>query len=301
MATYNLSIRYAGDAITDGRIPIRDLAPSLLALSESFQQIQQVIDPDSDPISLDIKATSKGSFIVDLILANGKDIISHVVSLLNSDPTNAALNLRGIVTTFYGVIKLIKKLYNKKIRKQETLADGEIKLTLDNNESVKISKSILDSYQNVNIRTSVHSVVKPLEKDGINSVEINSAKSLKVSVKKEEYKKFVVPKAKDKELDDKVYEAEYLQIETVAFGHDNKWKFSEDTNKFWASIEDKDFLDRVEKNQTQFGSTDILKVRLRKKTYSTNEGLKNEYIIEKVLEHQKGAQQIELDFENDNK
>lgn len=298
MATCNLSIRYAGDAITDGRIPIRDLAPSLLALSESFQQIQQVIDPDSDPISLDIKATSKGSFIVDLVLANGKDIISHVVSLLNSNPTNAVLNLSGIVTTFYGVIKLIKKLYNKKIKKQETLANGDIKLTLDKNESIIINKVILDSYQNVNIRTSVHSVVKPLEKDGINSVEINSDKNLNVSVEKNEYKKFEVPQAKDKELDDKV-STEYLQIENIAFEHDNKWKFSEDTNKFWASIKDKDFIDRVEKNQTQFGSTDILKVRLRKKTYSTNAGLKNEYIIEKVLEHQKGAQQIELDFEDD--
>lgn len=299
MATCNLSVRYAGDAITDGRIPIRDLAPSLLSLSESFQQIQKVIDPDSDPISLDIKATSEGSFVVDLILANGKDLISHVVNLLNSDPTTAALNLNAIVTTFYGVIKLIKKLYNKKIKKQETLNNGDIKLTLDKNESITISKVILDSYQNVNIRTSVHSLVKPLEKDGISSLEINSDKNMSVSVKKKEYKKFEVPKAKDKELDDKV-SIEYLQIENIAFEHDNKWKFSEDTNKFWASIEDRDFLDRVEKNQTQFGSTDILKVRLRKKTYSTNEGLKNEYIIERVLEHQKGAQEIELNIEDDN-
>ncbi|MCO6530339.1 hypothetical protein [Lactobacillus sp.] len=298
MATCNLSVRYAGDAITDGRIPIRDLAPSLLALSESFQQIQQVIDPDSDPVSLDIKATSEGSFIVDLILANGKDLISHVVNLLNSDPTAAALNLSTIVTTFYGVIRLIKKLYNRKIKKQENLNNGDIKLTLDKNESITISKGILDSYQNINIRTSVHNLVKPLEKDGINSLEINSNKNISISVKKTEYNKFDVPKINDKELDDKVT-TEYLQIENIAFEHNNKWKFSEDTNKFWASIEDKDFLEKVEKNQTQFGSTDILKVRLRKKTYSTNEGLKNDYIIEKVLEHQKGAQQIELNFEDD--
>lgn len=170
---------------------------------------------------------------------------------------------------------------------------------MDKNESITISKVILDSYQNVNIRTSVHSLVKPLEKDGISSLEINSDKNMSVSVKKKEYKKFEVPKAKDKELDDKV-SIEYLQIENIAFEHDNKWKFSEDTNKFWASIEDRDFLDRVEKNQTQFGSTDILKVRLRKRTYSTNEGLKNEYIIERVLEHQKGAQEIELNIEDDN-
>lgn len=298
MATCNLSVRYAGDAITDGRIPIRDLAPSLLALSESFQQIQQVIDPDSDPISLDIKATSEGSFIVDLILANGKDLISHVVNLLNSDPTTAALNLSTIVTTFYGVIRLIKTLYNRKIKKQENLNNGDIKLTLDKNESIIISKEILDSYQNINIRISVHSLVKPLEKDGINSLEINSDKNMSISVKKTEYNKFDVPKANDKELDDKVT-IEYLQIENIAFEHNNKWKFSEDTNKFWASIEDKDFLEKVEKNQTQFGATDILKVRLRKKTYLTNEGLKNDYIIEKVLEHQKGAQQIELNFEDD--
>lgn len=93
MATYNLSIRYAVDAINDGRIPVEDLAPSLLALSDSFQEIQKIIDPESEPVSLDIKTTEKGSFLVDLVLANGKDIVSNVISFLTSNPTTAIINL----------------------------------------------------------------------------------------------------------------------------------------------------------------------------------------------------------------
>ena len=296
MATYNLSIRYAGDAINDGRIPVKDLAPSLLALSDSFQEIQKIIDPESEPVSLDIKATEKGSFLVDLVLANGKDIVSNVISFLTSNPTTAIINLSALVTTFYGVFKLTKSFYNKKIERKESLSNGDVRITLNDGTTIATNEKILKSYQNLDVRTSIHDIVQPLERKGLNSLEISSEKEVKITVDKKDYEKFKVPKPNDKELDDKTT-TEYLQIESVAFEH-GKWKFFDGTNKFFAEIKDEEFIDKVSKNQTQFGSTDILKVELRKKTFQTTDGLKNEYTIEKVLEHKKGPQEIELDFDN---
>ncbi|WP_273715135.1 hypothetical protein [Leuconostoc mesenteroides] len=86
-----------------------------------------------------------------------------------------------------------------------------------------------------------------------------------------------------------------MQIINVAFEH-GKWKFSDGTNQFFANIEDADFIKTVMENKTQFGSTDVLKVKLRTNRRFTREGLKSDFIIEKVLEHIKGSQQIELDF-----
>ncbi|MDR0317408.1 MAG: hypothetical protein LBH89_02995 [Lactococcus lactis] len=42
MAQYEMSIRYAGDANQNGRMPIKDLAPALLAVSGALQEIQRI-------------------------------------------------------------------------------------------------------------------------------------------------------------------------------------------------------------------------------------------------------------------
>lgn len=109
MAKYDFSVRYYGDALEDNSIPIKELAPSLLALSEAFQEVQFIANPHEETISLDIKATEKGSFIIDLILTNGKDIFDQAISFLNGTESNAFSNLVTYVSIFSGALTFIKK------------------------------------------------------------------------------------------------------------------------------------------------------------------------------------------------
>ncbi|QFR62681.1 hypothetical protein LH991_01080 [Schleiferilactobacillus harbinensis] len=110
MATYNFTVRYYGKALDAHRIPVRDLAPSLLALSEAFQEIQHIQNPTEPDLSLDIQASDNGSFLVDLILANGPDLLNRAMNLLNSQPSTALINLSGYVALFIDAVQLIKKL-----------------------------------------------------------------------------------------------------------------------------------------------------------------------------------------------
>ena len=116
--------------------------------------------------------------------------------------------------------------------------------------------------------------------------------------------KFDVSDTKEKQLNS-IKQDVYLQAIHVAFKHGNgKGKFSEgeNANQFFADIEDEDFLESVQKNKIQFGSTDTLKVKLRKTQYLDKSGaLKTDYTIVKVLQHIKGAEEIELDLYSDNK
>ncbi|KRK96663.1 hypothetical protein FC88_GL002115 [Companilactobacillus futsaii JCM 17355] len=78
------------------------------------------------------------------------------------------------------------------------------------------------------------------------------------------------------------------------------WRFSDGTTKFFADIDDFEFIKSVQKNFQQFGSTDLLKVELQTQQYISKEGnLKSKYTVKKVLEHKKGAQQINLKFTDD--
>lgn len=293
MAKYNFEVHYDGQGLENNSIPIQDLAPSLLSLSEAFQLIQQLKNPNEDHISLNIKATQKGSFIAELLLVNGSDLINQVINMLNSNNSQAALNLTSYVTIFVGLVKAIKSIKNRKI-KNKIEQQGQVTLTLDNDTKLTISKDVFDAYKDINIRTQVHEIVKPLNTDGIDSIKF-TGKDISVAVKEDDYTQFEVPEAKEKELDSHD-EIKYLHVVNVAFEH-GKWKFSDGATQFFADIEDKDFIKLVEKNEIQFGSTDVLKVKLKTQQFIDTQGkLKSSFTILKVLDHIKGSQEIELDL-----
>ncbi|HFQ5723028.1 TPA: hypothetical protein ACHR38_002893 [Listeria monocytogenes] len=295
MAKYDFSIRYYGNALEDGRIPIKDLAPSLLALSESFHEIQKISNPNEPELSLDIKATSEGSFIVDLLLSNGKDLLNQAISLLTNKENEAVLNLASYVSIFLAAIPLIKKLKSHKMTNQYENKDGHTTLTFDDNSSITVTNEVVESCKSITFRKSVRKFVQPLENEGIEGIDYYHSKEETYTILKEDYSLFEVPQTKNKELEPTISEV-YLQIINVAFEH-GKWKFSDGTNQFFASIEDEEFIAAVEKNQQQFGSTDTLRVILQNNQQLTSNGLKSEFVVTKVLEHLKGAQQIALDLE----
>lgn len=295
MATLDMSVRYFGNAVDTGRMPVKDLAPALLALSEAFHEIQKLENPTEKPLSLDIQATKKGSFIVDLILTNGDDLLSKAIDLLNSDNSTAAINLATYITTFYGMVNLSKAAIGKKFKKQEKADEHNVKLTFDDGTCITIPAKSLEAYKDVEIRRTVKEVVKPVSDGDAAGIEFISEKMSKVSISSEQARRFEVPSVQDEELP--ATESK-VALQIISVGFDNiKWRFSDGTNQFFASIDDKQFMDDVHNNKYQFGSTDILTVQLRQNQTMTENGLKSEYTIVKVLDLKHGARQIELDFE----
>ena len=293
MAKYNFEVYYDGQGLENNSIPIQDLVPSLLSLSEAFQLIQQLKNPNEDHVSLNIQATQKGSFIAELLLVNGKDILNQVISMLNSNNSQAALNLTSYVTIFVGLVKAIKSIKNLKI-KNKIEQQGQVTLTLDNDTQLTIPTDVFNAYKHIEIRKQVHEIVEPLNTDGIDNIKF-TGKDIFVAINKADYEQFEVPEAKERELDshDGIT---YLHVVNVAFEH-GKWKFSDGATQFFADIEDKDFIKLVEKNAVQFGSTDMLKVKLQTKQFIDTQGkLKSSFTILKVLDHIKGSQEIELDL-----
>lgn len=110
MAKYEFEVHYQGIALKNNSIPIKDLAPSLLSLSEAFQTIQKIKSPGSDALSLNITATKKGSFIAELLLVNGQNLLKQAMNILNSNPSQALINLTTYVTLFAETINAIKKI-----------------------------------------------------------------------------------------------------------------------------------------------------------------------------------------------
>lgn len=290
MAQYEFSIHYSGSALETGRMPVKDLAPALLAISGAFQEMQRIKFPDQPPISLEINSTKKGSFIVELLLTNGKDFLSQMVDLLTCKESDALLNLIELTTIFGTMYKLIRSKY----KKEEKQPDGKTKITIDNGETIVLDDSDIKIYRSIEFRTHIKNSVSPLENEGVNQIEFSSKKTETITIVKNDLKSFDVPPIKDEILEPTV-SVLYLQLLNVAFEH-GKWKFSNGTNQFFATIEDEDFMDSVKQGKRKFSTSDRLKVRLRTEQKATSSGLKTDFFIEKVLEHVPGAIQLELDF-----
>ena len=76
-----------------------------------------------------------------------------------------------------------------------------------------------------------------------------------------------------------------LQIESAVFKDGNKWRFSDGASSFFAELTDSAFMARIESGLERFGKGDLLSVDLRRVQSVTDNGLKLEYTVERVLEH----------------
>ena len=71
-----------------------------------------------------------------------------------------------------------------------------------------------------------------------------------------------------------------------------------DENKYYAKMDDEDFLKQIDSGKQSFTKGDMLKIRRERTQIRKADGtIKNEYRVIKVLEVQKRAKEIDLPFE----
>lgn len=302
----NFHIIYDGSALENNEMDIRDLAPSLLALSDLFDEANHLLNHGQSKIAINVKASFKtGCFGVELSIV--QDALSSFFNFFkNEDVITAAtiatlvgLNAKDIRNSLIGFIKWLK---NRKIKQVNLLESGLVKVVLDE-DSIEIEKRILDLYRNSKIRKALETAIsKPLEKDGIDSFACAEGMPNEnmpfFSITKEERNCFIIPEIADETLKELEYEA-HLQALSIAFQEDNKWRFTDGTNKFYAEVKDSIFLHKIQNNDIAFRKDDLLRVLLLMKQRLTGSGLKSEYQILKVLEHRSAARQLELPLEKD--
>jgi hypothetical protein len=76
-----------------------------------------------------------------------------------------------------------------------------------------------------------------------------------------------------------------LAIASVAFTEGNKWRLSDGSSTFHATIADEGFLARVDRGEERFGKGDILRVELHMTQSRGDVGLTTTYVVEHVIDH----------------
>lgn len=297
-------IIYDGPALENNEMDVRDLAPALIALSDLFDEANQVLNQGRVELSTHVKASFKtGCFGIELGVFQG--FASSIKGLFQDDPIVGAatlVTLAGFCTVkniSQGLLSFIKWLKGREIQEIVLLDNEKVKVVVDS-DAYETEKKIIDLYRNERIRKALEAAIyKPLQKDGIDSfgcaVKMPQNGDDFFSISKLESQSFIATKTEDEPLEEIEYVA-HIHALNIAFQDDNKWKFSDGSNKFFAEMKDIAFIERIQSNDIAFRKDDILKARILMKQKLTAAGLKPEYQVLEVLDHRSAHRQLELPF-----
>lgn len=295
MSAVTFQLTYDGPAVAHNEINVRDLAPAMLAVGETFEALNRLFNGNKAEIAVNVRAHEPGSFTVVF------DVIQQarpIVDFFSGPEITAALNLRELlitgIGTGVGLIKLIKKLKGRAPLRITELEPGLFRLQLEK-ETFDVPIELLRAYKDFSVRTAIERFVAyPLKKEGIDSLRIQSSKTDGTIVKKEEAAYFSLPATDDQVIIDD-FRRTALTIRDLSFDENGLWRLNEGSNRVRASITDEAFLQKIENDEIRFAKHDVLICDVRFIQRRTTKGqVKNEYQITKVLDHIQAPRQLQL-------
>lgn len=285
---------YDGAALADHRMDVRDLAPALVAIADLFTAANKEINGDAADVRLEVHASFKaGSFGIDFVAS--QHLLSQIKDIFSGNGATAIANgwtmmqIIGFVGGA-GLIGLLRKLRGGRPVKIEQ--KGEIaNVWMSESESIEVDLRTLKLYRSIVVRSSLEKVLSPLEREGITDFGVVMNERVVLDVHDDEIASFSATSidAAPEIVSDTTAEKIMLQIESLTFKDGNKWRVHDGVAAFHASIEDAEFLAKIDAGE-RFGKGDVLLVDLRKVQSIQNGKLVTESIIVKVWEHRQPLQ-----------
>lgn len=292
----SFTVSYDGDALQTHQMDVRDLGPALLSLGKLFDEANRVLNGEKVSIKVQVKAHQAGSF--EILFEAVQTISSQLSCFLTGDFVTSALNLKELLFAGgAGLIWLICKLRGKTPNKIKDLKNGMVRIELED-ESFQVPINLMRLYQDLPVREATQDVLNPLERNGIDSFTAKEGDKTLVSVDKESLKYFKPPEAQDELISQHEVVASY-SISSLSFKEGKKWLLYDGNSIASMLVDDEEFLEKVNKNLISFSKGDTLLCHVKVTQYKTSKGLKNEYVVIKVIKHQKSSRQISLPFDNE--
>jgi len=267
-----------------------------------FQAASDVLNGERVKTVVRVKATEQACFEVDLSVAQSvKDAVASLLTFAseNQDGIAAANELAelilkagsGFAALGGGLFALLKFLKGRKPDKIEK-RDGEVHVHIGDNYFVTNNKTI-ELAENVSVREGARKFASVLKNAGIESISTKPQGEPEEVYTKHDLPSFELPPPIEEELVDEIRQMN-LQIISLSFKDDNKWRVTDGAEPFSAAIEDSDFLKQVANSEISFAKGDYLVCEVREKQVSTGQGLKKERTIVKVVSHRPAARQMKL-------
>jgi hypothetical protein len=302
MDSASFVVSFNGPGVEDGRIDVSDLARSLLSLGRLIDAANIAVNGDKQPIKIEAKAISTGSFEVVLqAVSSGWDTLTALMDSSSAQHAKLLLDWLGILgLPSGGVVGVYRWLHGKKPSRITKAEAGQFLLEIDG-KTLIVPLEVMRLYQDIAVNKAFSDLLTTVEGDAITTIEFRpegapkSSPSLilsrqdRQSISLDEPPPTVV-------VDDTRRVA--LSIRSLAFQEANKWRLFDGQNTITATIEDRDFIDRVDANLVRFAKGDVLICEVRTIQSQGRDGLKTEHSVLRVIEHRPAPTQVPLPFDD---
>lgn len=286
MAEEHFVLRYDGEAIIDGRIEARDLGLSLVGMADLLHVAQSKDDQlaTEDLVSLKVQATEEGSFEIDLILSAMGSVWDVIRNTLTTDDVGAVANLAALLELSRQTISQIKTHGGKTVKEYSEADEDTVLVSFTDGTQAAMGRDTFLIWNDRKARKSAYELVKPLERDGVDTLEIKDDANgePKVTVTKADLDSFShIPELPNVPLEDEKADV-YVTLVNVGLGGGKGWRFDDGEREFRAEIEDAEFLEAVLGGQLNFAAGDEARVFLRHERRQTPKTVRSDYFIELV-------------------
>jgi hypothetical protein len=292
-AEAQVEVTYEGEAVRDGTMDVRQLAPALLSIGAMCEAANRVLNEDRASIAVHVKTFRPGSanIVLDVIQQNTTIVQTLVFPDSALQSGRDILDWIGLGSGITGVtlIALIRWLRGKKPDSATILQDGNVKLEIRGDvrgSTIIVAPQVKALYDDRQVRDGLAGAVEPLKHPGIDAFFAKQGGRVVEGIEKSQAEYFEVSESAGPET--LVYEDEqraaYEIVKPVLTG-DLTWVLSDGDSRFDVRMDDETFLEKVRRREYVFGAGDVLIARVAVKTMRRQDGkLKTERRIVRVLE-----------------
>jgi hypothetical protein len=302
MAETTFEVKYDGEALRDGRMPVRDLAPALLALGQLFTEASQLLYPDNDPVALELEATEEGSFSAHLILQGAGAAWDQISTFSGGEGLASLVVFKEFIIgdsvdlSLFGLIKALQR--RRVVEERQAPNPGEVTLRLEDGSEITVKAEVAGLSNDPQIRKKAREVVEPLRREGVDDVQFRMDGKPTVRLEKNDVPAFEIPEVEDAEVLSEQEVDVYLDVLTAELeqGSTRKWRFGGLGGTFWAPIEDSKFMEKFAHREEILGVGDRIRatVKITQKRDPTSNKIREERQVLQVHECIEAPEQLSL-------
>lgn len=295
MSRAGFIVAFEGPSVADGTIDVRDLAPALLSIGKAIDAANRALNGPDVPVRVEVKTVAPGCFEVDLnvVLPTWEQLRTFVLGG-DVQAANTILSLLGFAASSgIGLIALYRWLAGRSAQ-HGSQQESVIILELDG-RVIEVPIQVMRLYQDIAVNRAMSELLTSLETPNLDRIEfreVRGAPSVE-TLTREDRTAFTLPEAEPEVVIDDTRRLA-LSIRSLAFQEGNKWRLFDGQNVITATIEDRDFLSAVDRNELSFRKGDVLICSVRTIQRQGASGLITEHAVLKVIEHKIAATQIPL-------
>ena len=285
MEREKIRVAYVGEAVDDGTMDIYELSSALLALSNLIADANQVLNKDNSKVEVRLSSgIERGSFEMAFELV--RSFTDQMLSLFadKNYSLTEMLGAIGLVSTLSGInlIELYRWVRCRKIDKVEKISDDKVRITIGN-ESKTFSIGAWELFRFKKTSQHIEGVLHPLKQEGVTNFVIKNFEMREnvASISSDELDYFK-PSTAETETIMATYEA-VLQIISMTFDKNLKWRFDDGESKFYALVTDEDFIKRFESGRINFSKNDRILAQIELKQIYDESSTRTERKVIKVL------------------